>query len=91
MIVERSGKYLTMLSRVGIEIPHPAIYANHGCGILNREYSPGNKEERIERFGTHALHILQALEDVAVTGHQAEVAKIIKKWRTVSLAQRGEI
>lgn len=48
-----------------VEIAHPAIYGNHGTlALLTREYSPGNQETRVERFGTHALHILEALEDV---------------------------
>ena len=48
-----------------VEIPHPAIYGNHGSiSLLTREYSRNNQESRIERFGTHALHILQAIEDV---------------------------
>ncbi len=47
------------------EIAHPAIYGNHGTlSLLTREYSPSNQEARVERFGTHALHILQAIEDV---------------------------
>lgn len=48
-----------------VEIAHPAIYGNHGTlALLTREYSPSNQEARVERFGTHALHILEALEDV---------------------------
>ncbi|MCE9549061.1 glycosyltransferase family 2 protein [Candidatus Nomurabacteria bacterium] len=48
-----------------VEIPHPAIYGNHGTReLLTREYSPANKETRVDRFGTHALHIIEALDDV---------------------------
>ncbi len=48
-----------------LEIAHPAIYGNHGSlPLLTREYSPSNKEARVERFGTHAIHILEAIEDV---------------------------
>jgi glycosyltransferase involved in cell wall biosynthesis len=48
-----------------LEIAHPAIYSNHGTlALLTRDYSPANQEFRVERFGTHALHILQAIEDV---------------------------
>lgn len=48
-----------------VEIPHPAIYGNHGTlPLLTREYSPNNREDRVERFGTHALHLIQAIEDV---------------------------
>lgn len=48
-----------------VEIPHPAIYGNHGTqALLTRQYSPDNQEDRVERFGTHALHLLQALDDV---------------------------
>ncbi len=48
-----------------IEIPHPAIYSNHGThSLLTREYSKANQEQRVDRFGTHALHIFEAIEDV---------------------------
>lgn len=48
-----------------VEIAHPAIYSNHGTlPLLTREYSQSNQEARVERFGTHALHILQAIDDV---------------------------
>lgn len=57
--------YLAKPRPVLIEIAHPAIYGNHGSlPLLTREYSPSNKEARVERFGTHALHILEAIEDV---------------------------
>lgn len=48
-----------------VEVPHPAIYGNHGTlALLTREYSPNNKEARIDRFGTHALHVVEAIADV---------------------------
>lgn len=56
--------YLTPRPKI-VEIPHPAIYGNHGTlALLTREYSPSNQEARVERFGTHALHIIEAIEDV---------------------------
>lgn len=48
-----------------IEVPHPAIYDNHGThSLLTRVYSNANQEDRLHRFGTHALHILEAINDV---------------------------
>jgi len=64
-----------------VEVPHPAIYANHDGGCLNREYSPSNQEMRVERFGTHALHVIAALQAVAAAGHGEEVADSIRAWR----------
>ncbi len=65
-----------------VEVPHPAIYQNHSeLGLLNREYSPSNKEDRVERFGTHALHVLSALEDVKTAGFGQEVDVHLKNWR----------
>lgn len=49
-----------------MEIAHPAIYKNGGTyALLTREYSPANQEERIDRFGTHAHHIVTSLMQVA--------------------------
>lgn len=45
-----------------VEIPHPAIYA--GDEELATTYAPDNQERRLERFGTHALHIVEAMKDV---------------------------
>lgn len=64
-----------------LEIPHPAIYANHGPGFLNRVYSPGQMEDRIDRFGTHARQIILALQDVQSHGHSEEVEGLITAWR----------
>ncbi len=64
-----------------IEVPHPAIYRNHGTSFLNREYSPANQEDRIERFGTHASNVLSALEDVREAGFGERVEAAIKAWR----------
>lgn len=65
-----------------VEIPHPAIYGNHGeLPLLTREYSPGNREPRIDRFGTHALHILEALDDVrAVRGAALDEGIKSRRW-----------
>ena len=50
-----------------MEVPHPAIYDNHGTHLLlTREYSSANQEQRVERFGTHAIHMFEAIEDVRV-------------------------
>lgn len=64
-----------------IEIAHPAIYKNHGTWeLLTREYSAANQEQRVERFGTHALHILQSLEDVKeIIGKEIVDAEIEKR------------
>jgi glycosyltransferase involved in cell wall biosynthesis len=64
-----------------VEIPHPAIYGNHGTSsLLTRDYSVHNREGRIERFGTHALHIIEAIEDVkAQVGSEIVDAEIRKK------------
>lgn len=65
-----------------VEIAHPAIYGNHGTlPLLTRDYSPSNKEARVERFGTHALHILQAIEDVKRTQHNIVEQEIAKRRR----------
>lgn len=67
-----------------VEVAHPAIYGNHGnLPLLTREYSPSNQEARVERFGTHALHILQAIEDVKrhYPGVDQEMSKRRKKMR----------
>jgi len=63
------------------EIPHPAIYANNGSGYLNRVYSPAQMEDRIDRFGTHAKHILAALFDVQSVGHDEAIQMAIAEWR----------
>jgi glycosyltransferase involved in cell wall biosynthesis len=63
------------------EVPHPAIYENDGTDQLNRTYSPSNKEVRLERFGTHAVHLLAALEDVRRAGFGEEIDEVIKRWR----------
>jgi glycosyltransferase involved in cell wall biosynthesis len=48
-----------------VEIAHPAIYGSHDDRELQtRVYDSNNQEDRLARFGTHPLHILQALEDV---------------------------
>jgi glycosyltransferase involved in cell wall biosynthesis len=54
--------YLTKPRPLIVEVAHPAIYGNGS--LLTRDYSPSNMEIRVERFGTHALHLLEALEDV---------------------------
>ncbi len=63
------------------EVPHPAIYANTAGGILNRIYSPSQLEERVDRFGTHALHVVSALQDVQAAGHEIEIEDTIGSWR----------
>ena len=64
------------------EIPHPAIYTNRdGDYFLSRVYSAGQQEERIHRFGTHARHILKALQDVQAAGFEQEVNLAIAEWR----------
>lgn len=64
-----------------IEVPHPAIYTNAGSGFLNRVYSPANLEDRIDRFGTHALHVIRALQDVQAAGKEVDVDQLIADWR----------
>ena len=65
-----------------VEVPHPAIYTNTAAGFLNRLYSPANMEDRLDRFGTHALHIVRALQDVAAAGHDDTIiCKHIIQWR----------
>ena len=78
-------RFLSEVEPVIKEIPHPAIYQNNDSGFLNREYSPANREERVERFGTHALHVLEALEDVRAAGCQKEVEEAINVWRSALL------
>ncbi|MEW6408303.1 MAG: glycosyltransferase family 2 protein [Patescibacteria group bacterium] len=73
--------YLCNPRPVLIEVPHPAVYAQNSGGILNRTYSDANREQRIERFGTHALHIVKILQDVAEAGHEREIMKAIRRWR----------
>jgi len=59
-----------------------AIYTNTAAGFLNRLYSPANMEDRLDRFGTHALHIVRALQDVAAAGHDDTIiCKHIIQWR----------
>lgn len=57
------------------EIAHPAIYDNHGThSLLTRVYSNANQEDRLHRFGTHALHILEAVNDVkSVVGNVVDL------------------
>jgi len=63
-----------------VEIAHPAIYGNHGTlPLLTRDYSPNNQEARVERFGTHALHIIQAIEDVKKTRHHTVEQEMAKR------------
>lgn len=69
-----------------LEVPHPAIYTNHGTlELLTRDYSAANQEQRVERFGTHALHILESLEDVkSIIGDErvnSEIEERIIKFR----------
>ena len=48
-----------------VEVPHPAIYDNHGTHLLlTREYSNANQEQRIDRFGTHPHQIFEVIGDV---------------------------
>lgn len=63
-----------------VEVAHPSIYSNEG-GFLNRVYSPANAEDRLDRFGTHALHILKALWDVQASGKGQEIEEAMNKWR----------
>jgi glycosyltransferase involved in cell wall biosynthesis len=68
-----------------VEIPHPAIYGNHGTReLLTREYSAANQELRVERFGTHALHILEAIEDVKMVkeGINSEIEERFLEFRS---------
>lgn len=53
--------YLSNPRPTVVEFPHPAIYSG---GWLQTTYAPDNQEHRLERFGTHALHIVEALKDV---------------------------
>lgn len=75
--------YLCSPRPVRIEIPHPAIYDNHGTHtLLTRQYSNANKEQRIERFGTHALHILESLNEVKLLKEEevnSEIESRLKK------------
>jgi len=65
-----------------VEVPHPAIYSNAAGGFLNRLYSPANLEDRLDRFGTHALHIIRALQDVVAAGQdEAKIYEHIGGWR----------
>lgn len=66
------------------EIAHPAIYKNHGTlELLTRDYSSANQEQRVERFGTHALHILEALDDVRATKEiDTEIQKRLLDFRS---------
>ncbi|HCU47653.1 TPA: hypothetical protein DIC39_01145 [Patescibacteria group bacterium] len=73
--------YLCEPRPVLVEVPHPAIYSNQAGGFLNRLYSPSNMEDRLDRFGTHANHIIQALYDVQSAGNGAAVEKLISAWR----------
>jgi glycosyltransferase involved in cell wall biosynthesis len=61
-----------------VEVPHPAIYSNGGTKpLLTRDYSPANKEQRVERFGTHALHILEVISEVQeILGTEAVVVRL---------------
>jgi hypothetical protein len=70
-----------------IEVPHPAIYTNHGTrGLLTRQYSAANQEQRVDRFGTHAIHILESLEDVrAVLNVEYEIEKRFLDFRSVNV------
>lgn len=63
-----------------VEIPHPAIYQDPGR-VLTRKYSEDNLEQRVDRFGTHALHILAALEDVEAAGGNGGPVSMIQTWR----------
>jgi len=52
--------------------------------LLTRQYSDSNKEQRVERFGTHALHILNALNRVrGIQGDSvlSEIEKRRKKFK----------
>lgn len=63
-----------------IEIPHPAIYDNHGThSLLTRVYSTANQEDRLHRFGTHALHIIEAVNDVKIIKGDSFISDEIEK------------
>jgi len=64
-----------------VEIPHPAIYSNHDGGILNREYSPGTRDDRLERFRDHALHVCMVIEELKAAGFGDEIDQAIQAWR----------
>ena len=65
------------------EFPHPAIYRNGEESLLTRDYAPTNMESRIERFGTHAHHIVEALQDVIREIGEEPVYREIqqRRWR----------
>lgn len=67
-----------------VEVPHPAIYT---FSLPTRDYSPGNRERRLERFSGHAAHILAALEDIQ-PGHSLEgpIEGLITSWRKRELS-----
>ncbi len=67
------------------EVPHPAIYSNTNGGFLNRIYSPGNMEDRLDRFGTHARHILDALLDIQAAGYGLEIESAVRAWRQFNI------
>lgn len=80
--------YLCQPRPVLAEIPHPAIYAGANGGLLTRDYSPANLEQRLERFGVHALHVLEALQDVIAQGGEVSVDKQIRLWRSALLSEK---
>ncbi len=73
-----------------LEIPHPAIYGDDEAHkLLTRTYSPNEREKRIDRFGTHANHVVEALEDVKrhVSVHAVN-AEIFERRSNGRLAQQ---
>lgn len=64
-----------------LEVPHPAIYRDP-ARVLTLKYSPDNRENRVDRFGTHALHILEALDDVHRVSGNGAPASMIQTWRS---------
>lgn len=62
------------------EIPHPALYQD-ASRVMTVKYSPDNRENRVDRFGTHALHILEALEDVQAATGNGDASAMIRAWR----------
>ncbi len=67
-----------------VEVPHPAIYQDPGR-VFTVKYSPDNRENRVDRFGTHALHILEALDDVRAANGNGGPASMVQAWRTRQL------
>ncbi len=66
------------------EIPHPALYQDVSR-VMTVKYSPDNLENRVDRFGTHALHILEALTDVQAATGDGDASAMIQAWRARQL------